>query len=134
MNSFFHTVHPLYTRFFYSRICLFVVFFSKSFFPRISWKTADKYLSTYFSEKSQISVQISLIRGFLGENREYESDLEEVAWIFNAYSRFFRKTAKKYLFAVFMLIPVHKYFSADFFIHGRFQNEMTVYKEDGLYF
>ena len=35
------TVYPLYTRFFYSRICLFAVFFSKVFFSADLKKTAD---------------------------------------------------------------------------------------------
>ena len=48
-------------------------------------------------------------------------------------SLFFRGFHEKYLFAVLILKTVDKYFSADFFIRGMFQNGITADKEDGLY-
>ena len=79
------TVHPLYSRFFYSRICLFAVFSTNTFFFADFQKTANKYLSTDFRKKPRISVEIS----------------RNLSLFQHLFAVFFRKSVDKYLFAVF---------------------------------
>ena len=69
----------------------------------------SKFFFHGFHEKPRISVEIShLFADFLGKtanmNREFSTLIRGL----------FRKTANKYLFTIFILKTVDKYFSADF--------------------
>ena len=77
--------------------------------------TSNKYSSTYFRKKPQISVEIS----------QNHSPFQHL------FAVFFRKSVDKYLFAVFWKSAKKKYWRKKPRI-SKSANKKTAYKEDGL--